>query len=237
MKRTYTILLTILILFLYKQDIFAQFVVAQDTLKGSIDFTPRLGDLTHRILVPNDSVFYMYPADLEIDPWRYVDYYTPSRTIERGYIRGRNLMRVDDYEMIEVEKLSANGSVSFRDKDVRVNVSVASVNPKNTAMVQRGKGYVINGKPVMGIGKNESPKLKYQSISVTIKGRSIVFPKKVYEHLLEPEIDNMAVYYNAAKQTVYIMANNGGTAAPYNVLWVVSPKGVTNVYVFDPMTK
>ncbi len=82
------------------------------------------------------------------------------------------------------------------------------------------------------------PKLKYQSISVSIKGKNIIFPKKVYEHLLEPEIDNMAVYYNATKKTVYIMANNGGMAAPYNVLWVVSPpKGAANVYVFDPMTK
>lgn len=237
MKRTYTILCTLLLLFLSKQDISAQFVVARDTIKGSIDFSPRLGDLTHRILVPNDSVFYMYSADPEIDPWRYVDYYTPSRTIERGYIRGTNLMRVDDYEMIEVERLSAHGSVSFRGDDVRVNVSVTPVNSKNTALEQRVRGYLINGKPVMGVGRNESPKLKYQSISVSIKGKNIIFPKKVYEHLLEPEIDNMAVYYNATKKTVYIMANNGGMAAPYNVLWVVSPKGVANVYVFDPMTK
>jgi len=179
----------------------------------------------------------MYPPDLEIDPWRYVDFYTPSRTTERGYIKGTDLMRIDDYEMIEVERLSAHGSVSFKDKDVRVNVSVTPVTSKNTAIVYNGREYLINGKPVKGTARGVSPTLKYQSISVSIKGRNIIFPRKVYEHLLEPEIDNMAVYYNPEKQTVYILADNGGVSAFYRVLWVVSSKGVANVYIYDPSTK
>lgn len=237
MRRTYTILLTFLSLFFYEQSIYAQFVVARDTIRGRIDFCPRPGDLTNGTLVPNDSVFYMYPPDLEIDPWRYVDYYTPLRTTERGYIRGTDLMRIDDYEMIEVEKLSAHGTISFRDKDVRVNVAVTPVRSGNSSIKQTGKDYTINGKPVKGVAKGESPKLKYQSISVTIKGKNVIFPRKVYEHLLEPEIDNMAVYYNPEKQLVYIVANNGEGSSFYRALWVVSPKGVANVYVFEPFTK
>lgn len=67
--------------------------------------------------------------------------------------------------MIEVERLSAHGSVSFRGDDVRVNVSVTPVNSKNTALEQRVRGYLINGKPVMGVGRNESPETE---ISVDI---------------------------------------------------------------------
>ena len=237
MKQTYIILFLFFSLFLYGQYSHAQFVVAQDTIRGRIDFCPRPGDLTNRILVPNDSVFYMYPPDLEIDPWRYVDFYTPERSTRRGYIRGTDLMRIDDYEMIEVEKLSSHGTVSFKDKDVRVDVAVTAISTKDISTKQNGNKFIINGKYAKGVSNGRSPRLKYRSISVSIKGRNIVFPKKVYEHLLEPEIDNMAVYYNTQKQIVYILADNGGSGAPYKVLWTVSPKGVLNVYIFDPSLK
>ncbi len=236
MKRVYKLLSIIAVLSLFSSAMQAQFVVASDSIKGQIEFCPRPGDLTNSTLVPNDSVFYMYPPDLEIDPWRYVDFYTSSRKTQRGYIRGTQLMRIDDYELIDVERLSAHGSVSFNEKDVKVNVSVTPIR-SNTSIKQTDKGYIVNGKLAKGVAKGQSPSLKYQSISVTIKGRTIALPKKLYEHLLEPEIDNMVVYYNPQKKIVYILANNGGIDAYYNVLWAVSHKGTANVYVFDPYEK
>jgi len=175
----------------------------------------------------------MFPPDLEIDPWRYVGFYTPNRTIERGYILGTDLMRIDDYEMIEVEKLSSHGTVSFKDKDIRVNIAVAPITKGDPTIKQSDRGYLVNGKMAKGVTKNHFPQLKYRSMSVSIKGNTIVLPKKVYEHLLEPEIDNMAVYYNPQKKIVYILARNGDINSSYSVLWAVSPKGTVNVYVFD----
>jgi hypothetical protein len=239
MKHIYVTLLTVLALSFYSTEASAQFIVAQDTIRGSVDFSPRLGDLNNSINVPNDSVFYMFPVDVATEPWRYVDYYLPSRTTKSGYIRDRKLMRIDDYDMIEVERLSSHGAITFKNDDVRVSITISPVTAKDTAIKKNasGNGYTVNGKPAKGVARGQSPQLKYQSISVTIKGRNIVFPKSVYEHLLDPEIDNMAVYYNADKSIVYISANNGGTAAYYNALWSVSPKGVANVYIFDPAEK
>ena len=44
MKRIYTVLLVSFILSMCAQNATAQFVVAQDTVRGRIDFCPRLGD-------------------------------------------------------------------------------------------------------------------------------------------------------------------------------------------------
>ncbi|MBK5719617.1 hypothetical protein JGH11_01900 [Dysgonomonas sp. Marseille-P4677] len=238
MKRTY---ITLLVTFLFASlatDSYAQFVVAQDTIRGQIYFSQRPGDFNNSIIVPNDSVFYMFPPDKEIDPWRYVDFYLPSRTTKRGYIQETRLMRVDDYEIVEVERLSSHGSVSFKNDDVRIQITVANISDKDPSIKKHTDGgYVVNGKQAKGVNKWQVPKLRYQSISVTIKGKVIIFPKRVYEHLLNPELENMVVYYNPEKGIIYINANNGGMSAPYNVLWAVSQKGVSSPYIFDISTK
>lgn len=235
MKRNYYMLLIVFIMSLSVHNASAQFVVALDTIRGRIDFCTRPGDLTTTQLVSNDSVFYMYPPDREIDPWRYVGYYLPSREVKSGYIRGTDLMRIDDYEMIEVSRLSSHGIISFEGNDVRVNISVSGVTSKDTFLQKGTDGlYRVKGRIVKGIARGDSPRLCYQSISVSIKGRTVVFPKGVYDYLLEPEIDNMAVYYNSEKGIVYLLANNGGTKAYYNVLWQVTAKGVGSPYIFDP---
>ncbi len=235
MKQTYTTLLVLFMLGIYQPDSHAQFVVAQDTIRGGIDFCPRPGDLNNSIQIPNDTVFYLFPPDMDIDPWRHVDMYLPNRRIIKGYIRGNDMMRVDDYDMVEVERLSSHGTVSFKDKNVKVSMSVADVSPKELANKQSPNGnYYINGKKARGIPRWGYPRLKYKSIQVSIKGRSITVPKRVYEHLFEPEIDNMAVYYNPQKEIVYIVANNGGADAYYKAMWAISMRRVANVYVFDP---
>lgn len=235
MKKFNTIILIFLLLGLSSQRAFAQFVIAQDTIRGSIDFCQRAGDLNNAVVVPNDSVFYMFPMDLDIYPWRYVHYYTPSRNVEVGYIEGTKLMRVDDYEIIESERLSpSSNTITFRNAEVRVTVVVGELQTQKTPVKRSASGvYTINGKEVKGATQWVSPKKQYRSISVAIGGRYIAFPKSVYEHLLEPAIENMVLYYNTKNKTVYIQANNGGTDAFYTVLWVVTPKGVSNPYVFD----
>lgn len=238
MKKAYTILLITLIMSFCGSNAFAQFVVAKDTIRGRIDFSPRLGDFNHMTQVPNDSVFYMFPPDKEIDPWRYVDFYTPSREIKRGYIHGTKLMRIDDYDIVEVERLSSHGAIFFKNDDVRVSVTIAKVASNDTSIKQNANGsYSVNGKNARGILRGAFPKLRYQSISVTIKGKTIVLSKKMFDHLFEPEIDNMAVYYNPETSVVYIVTNNGGIEAYYSALWTVSPKGASSVYIFDPATR
>ena len=220
---------------LYSNCIYAQFAVAHDTIRGHVDFLPRLGDFSHAKSIPNDSVFYLFPPDKDIEPWRYLGYFSSSEKIERGYVSMSKLMRVDDFEMIDVERLSSHGTVSFKNENVRVNVSVTSISPSDRSIKRTDSGsYTIHGKAVKGVATNDSPKLRYQSMTVTIKGRAISVPSKLYEYLLEPDITAMEVYYNHKKDIVYIVANNGGTEAYYNALWVVSRKGLTEVYVLDP---
>lgn len=238
MKKTNTILLMLFFLSAFAYKASAQFVVAQDTIRGSIDFCPRLGDMKNAIVVPNDSVFYMFPITPGTDPWRYVDYYMPSRTTQSGYIQSSLLRRVEDYDIVEVERLSAHGYVSFKSDKVRAHIAVASITSKDTSIKHKSTGgYTVNGKEAKGVGKWTSPKLRYQSMSVTIKGKTITFPKKVFEHLLEPEIDNMAIYYNEKKDLVYIVANNGNSDNYYQALWQVSPRGVSSPYILDPSEK
>lgn len=234
MKKIYIILLTTIFLSVFTQNTLAQFIVAQDTIRGRVDFCLRPGDFNNSIAVPNDSVFYMLPPDKEIDPWRYVSFYTPSRSIERGYIHGAHLMRIDDYDIVEVERLSSHGSISFKNEDVRVQITTANISDKDRFIKHLDSGeYSVNGRIAKGVTRWASPKVRYQSISVSIKGKHIYFPKKVYEYFLNPDIENMVVYYNPNKETVYINTNNGEPYAQYNVLWVVSPKGVVNPYVLD----
>lgn len=232
MKKTYTILLISFLLSVCAQSTYAQFVLAQDTIRGRIDFTPRLGDMNNAVEIPNDSVFYMLPIDQSTDPWRQVYRYMPDRSVQRGYIQATKRMRVDDYDIVEVERLSAHGYISFKNSDVRIVVSVA---PVGAAAKQGTDGtYRVNGKIARGVAKWATPRLQYKSITVSIKGRNIPVPKKLYEHLLEPDIEDMVVYYNPRKQTVYMQVNNGGTKAYYTALFTVSVRGATSPYIFDP---
>ncbi|NDV78080.1 hypothetical protein [Dysgonomonas sp. 511] len=238
MKRLHITLFITGIISLYAHNMSAQFVVAHDSIRGQINFTERMGDFANMKTIANDSVFYLYPPDLDIDPWRRVDFYTPSRQIEKGYIRGDKLMRVDDYELVEVSRLSAQGRVSLKNDDVKVEIAVAKVTPSDTYIKRKADGaYYVGGKAVKGVAKGETPQIRYQSISVSIKGKTVAFPAGRYNFLLEPEIDNMVVYHNPDKDLVYIIANNGGTKAYYSVLWQVSPRGVSGPYVFDPSIK
>ncbi len=235
MKRNYTVLLVSFVLSMCAQDVSAQFVVAQDTIRGRIDFCPRLGDLHNAVDIPNDSVFYMLPIDPSTDPWRQVYRYMPDRSVNGGYIHGRNLMRVDDYDIVEVERLSAHGSISFKNADVRVVVSVAPIGSKDASVKKGADGiYRINGKIAYGVSRWSSPQLHYKSITVSIKGRNIPVPQRIFEHLLEPDIEDMVVYYNSSKGIVYIQVNNGGTSASYTALFTVSIRGALSPYVFDP---
>ena len=235
MKKIYIILVLVFVIGISTSNIYAQFVVAQDTIRGRIDFCDRPGDLNNGLIIPNDTVFYLFPPDLEIDPWRNVDLYLPNRDIRQGYIRGTDLMRVDDYDVVEVERLSSHGSISFKSNDIRVNIVVANIKSNELANKQYSDGNnYINGKKARGISRWGHPRLKYQSITVSIKGRNIPIPRKVYEHLFEPEIDNMIVYHNPLKDIVYIVTNNGGINTYYNAMWAVSPQGVANAYIYDP---
>lgn len=235
MKRIYTVLLVSFILSMCAQKANAQFVVAQDTIRGRIDFCPRLGDLHNAVEIPNDSVFYMLPIDQSTDPWRQVYRYMPDRSVSGGYIHGRKLMRVDDYDIVEVERLSAHGSISFKNADVRVVVSVAPICPKDTSLKKGADGtYMVNGKKAYGVSRWSSPQLHYKSITVSIKGRNIPVPQKVFEHLLEPDIEDMVVYYNPRKQIVYMQVNNGGTSASYTALFTISVRGALSPYIFYP---
>lgn len=235
MKKTYTTLLVLFALLFSISNMQAQFVVAQDTIRGRIDFCPRPSDFNNAIQVSNDSVFFLFPVDLEIDPWRHVAFYDADRNIKRGYIRGTDFMRVDDYEIVEVGKISAFGNVFFQNDDVRIDISVKQVSSKDNTIKQDHQGNSFVGdKEAKGISRWSSPQLRYQSISTTIKGKKIVFPEKVYAHLFNPALENMVVYYNPDKLSVYIIADNGSDDAFYQAMWVVTPDGVSNVYVFDP---
>lgn len=230
MKKTYTILFVSFILSLCVEKTYAQFVLAQDTIRGRIDFCQRPGDINNGVAISNDSVFYMLPVDLSIDPWRQVYQYLPDRNVRLGYIQATKLMRVDDYDIVEVERLSAHGAIYFKNDAVRVTMAIAPATPirKDSDGI-----YKINGKVARGVGAWATPKLCYKSITVSINGRNIPVPKSVYEHLLEPDIENMVVYYNSRKETVYIQVNNGGPSAPYTALITVSIRGALSPYVFD----
>lgn len=237
MKTIYTFLLALFLFCIGGQDIFAQFIVAQDTIRGQIEFRSNLKDSNSTTMVPNDSVFYMFAPDMSIDPWRRVCFYTSSRTNKNGYIQGSKFMRVDDYDLVEVERLSSHGTISFKSEAVRVVITVANITTKDTHIKRNFNGdYTVNNKSAKGFTGGSFPKLKYQSISVSINGKNIVLPKRLYEFLLDPDIENTAVYYNAEKKIVYINANNGGTTSSYSVLWSVTPKGASNAYIFDPLT-
>ena len=108
MKKTYTIVIMLFLLSLSTLNISAQFVVVQDTIRGRTDFLPRLGDFNNAIAIPNDSVLFLLPPNPETDPWRYVDFYTPSRAITSGYIHGTKFQRVDDYGTVGVDRFSAH---------------------------------------------------------------------------------------------------------------------------------
>lgn len=238
MKKNYPILLILIALLSCNLDSFAQFIIAQDTIRKTVDFCPRPSDFNNATLIPNDSVFYLYPPDLEIDPWRYVELYNPDRSIQKGYIRGTDFMRIDDYEIVEVGKISAYGNVFFKNEDIRVDISVSMIALNDKSIKQDIYGnYTVNNKIARGVNNKVPPKLRYQSISVIIKGKKIIFPQRVHEHLLNPELDNMVVYYNPESSTVYIIADNGGVDAFYSAMWAVSPEGVPNVYIHEPPIK
>lgn len=226
------IILSLVLIAIYAQSALAQFAVVRDSV-GHNNVYYQIGDFENTIAkaVDNDIV-YLYPYDEDIVPWQYIDYYTAPMKFEPGYMLRVQLRLVEEYDIIEVTRLSSTGSISFGNDTVRVMITTSNV-PKNSRLIRKESNgyYSVNGKRAKGIEK-DYPQKQYQSITVSIKKKSIVIPRSQFDNLFEPSLEDTSVFYDNVNQTVFILANNG-KAEDYSVLWVIDRNGKSKVYVRD----
>lgn len=233
MKRIHFILYLFLSLSFYTQSSFAQFAIVKDSIRGATNLYERTADKGQiKAAMPNGSVVYLYPRDMDILPWRYVDYYLPEGGVERGFVNGDFIEDIRELELVEVERLSAHGSITFRSDSSAVRVVVSTgnvVKGDNTISLKDGR-YMVGDKRAMGVF-NSFPTQRYQSITATIKGRTVSVSRTLLNYLFEPDLENTAAFYDAATKTVYITSINGSATNSYNVVWAVPSNGKASVYV------
>ncbi len=232
MKRVYLFLCVFFSLSLYAQTESAQFAIVKDSIRGSAKLYERMADEGQvKATMPNGSVLFLYQADRDVLPWRKADYYTATGDIESGYVNSNFTEDVRDQELIEVERLSAHGNISFRNDSIRVVVSTSNVAAGDRTIKEGADGRrMVGTKQAMGV-VNSFPTRRYQSIVVTVKGRSTTIPRSLFDYLFEPILENTSVFYDPISRMVYISATNGSGSAVYNVLWSVDNRGKSQVYV------
>lgn len=232
MKKISSVLFILLILGCYSPTIHAQFAIVKDSIRGETPALERLkGNTNPRINILNNSVVYMYPRNADIEPWRYVDYFKSGGNSERVYIHSNFLVNVDNFEIIESERLSSHGSISFKNDSIRVAISLSNISPNDKSLkIGQGGKFFINGRQTYG-ANNTLPRFGYQSIVVTLKGKRYILPKEQINFLFAPSLVDTTVYYDHDSGIVYIMANNGEADNTYHVLWTIDKKGQSNVFV------
>lgn len=229
MKR---LIFSILTLVICTQGAFAQFAVVRDSV-GHNNVYHQIGDFENVLAKASDNdIVYLYPYDEDIVPWQYVDYYTSSMKFEPGYMLRVQLRLVEEYDVIDVTRLSASGSISYGNDSIKVVISTSNV-PKGSKLIRKEPNgyYSVGGKRAKGIGR-DYPQKQYQSISVSFKRKNIIIPRSLFDNLFEPSLEDTSVFYDDVKQTIFILANNG-KSEDYSVLWVVDRNGKPKVYVRD----
>lgn len=235
MKKVNSILLLLFILGCYNTpNSFAQFAIVKDSIRGEVQaYTQFRGSDSFSLNIPNNSVVYLYPRSADIEPWRYAVYYKPGGETQDVYIREDYLFNVDELDLIDTERLSSHGQISFKNDSIRVVVSTSNIvfGDKSIKLAQNGR-FSVDGKNTYGAYRS-FPKVGYRSIVVTINGRNYSVPKKQLNYLFAPSLIDTTVYVDPNTGIIYVVATNGDTNAIYYALWSVDKKGNSNVFVKD----
>ena len=144
-----------------------------------------------------------------------------------GYVYWDRVKKVDANERVRLTSSPANTEI-FSAANVKVTITrQAFVKSKYKLSYYKDAPDQIekfNGKT--GYGRDGGlPALEYKSIQVQVGQQVITLPAGATENLFEPSPGNTEVFYDRAKDILYIQASNGSGAGYYDVIWKIE-KGV-----------
>lgn len=202
-------ILSLILLFAYVQYASAQFAIVNDTINGNTGFVLKSYNNTEVRTIPNGSVVYIYPYENPTDSLRPVDLYSTDGGVVRGYMDDLVLNRIEDYEIVEVERLSAHGFVLYGNDSIKVTITT-----------DRSTG---------------DDKARFRSIEINNKGKKTSVPYSMLKPFIKPLLDETTVYLDDINNRIFIVGRayepkSYGRDIRYMVLWVIPPDGNITMY-------
>ena len=201
----------------------AQFAVIQDkdgyvNIRSSASLSNNVKDTLN-----NGRLIFLYDREGSF----YNAEYAKRGTNKDGYVYFDRTRKVQNFEKIRSAGGPANTEV-FSGNNIKVTISRQSfVKSKYRFSYYRDAPdqiEKINGKPYYG-GDGNMPATEYKSITVQVGTTVVTLPAAATENLFEPSSGTTSVYYDRAKDAIYIQASNGDGAGYYQVVWRIE-KGV-----------
>lgn len=224
------IILTLFSLFIFVTSSSAQFAVVSDE-GGFVNVYDEEKEELDRLGI--DGVVSIKEMGEEwalVDYTKYGDYAASS-----GYIKRSNLIDIASFTEIPLRTDSAHSVVLSLDSVVlRLEAEhfdsllhvVSYFSDSNRQIT------AINEEPYWGT-RTGLPIRQYKSISCTLNGTSIEFPKEAMFNLFNPHLSLTKAYYDKSKDTIYLVAANGDASGAYSAVWILEDGEYGVHYIFD----
>ena len=234
MKKTGLFVLTLSLLFVVSNDIQAQFGIVQDTVSGtnSAKLYERPGERHSLDILPNASVIYLQPSDEDYTPFRCIEYGAFDRKNPKlAFLLENQVMDIRDLDLIETERFSAHGYISFRNDSIRVVFTLKDVLKGDKRIEQDARGsYVVNNKKAVGIYKKYPEKYLHSIVVTTNKTKTITVPSAMLENFFDIEMANVGVFVDSQTGTIFVLAVENEKNIAYEAVWKIERSGKCSVY-------
>lgn len=215
-----TILLTLLLVWLYLPLNAQSFALVQDT-EGFVNVRskPELKNNINDTLATG-RVVWCFEKEGE---WHSVDYYKKG-VFRNGYIHRSRLKMISSFQKIPVKKENTD-QIVFQKDSVQVMITlknfVASENKLEYA-TDSGVKYLakINSKQPWGTD-GSVPKKQYKAVEFTLGKRTSLVPANAISDLFQPHFLFTQVFYDENSDTLYISTDNSDGAGGYSLLFII----------------
>lgn len=141
-----------------------------------------------------------------------------------GYVHKSRIKMISSLKQIKAASITANKAV-FENENITVEITTKGFIKSEHSYKLDDSGYIelIDNKIPWGID-GEFPRNKYKEIIVKIDGENIAIPAQELKNLYEPNLKITSVYYDADKDSLYIVATNSDGAGGYAVVFIIENK-------------
>ena len=147
-----------------------------------------------------------------------------NEKLTSGYVHKSRIKTISSLKQIKAASITANKAV-FENKNITVEVTTKDfIEPEHTYKLDNN-GYIelIDNKIPWGIDGG-LPRTEYKEIIIQINGKSVAMPIEALHNLYEPSLRSTSVYYDADKDSLYIVATNSDGAGGYAAVFIIENK-------------
>ena len=152
----------------------------------------------------------------------------------QGFINKSRILFIDKLPSIPKKFYEKTiNSITIKNDTILFTIKTLKFIAKNHKIFKNKTNFIekIDGKQANGIASDD-PVNEIGKIELSLKNKSISFPKYLYKDLFVINLSSLKLYYDK-KGNLYIYMQNSDGAGAYEVVWKVNKDGIINRDIND----